>query len=72
MALIVTAAARFLVPLFATDQGESRFQTPHGILTAQDQSGMLKQIGVPAGERPHRLTGEARLAAEEGTSWTFA
>jgi hypothetical protein len=64
VALIVTAAARFLVPFFVTDQGES--------LTAQDQSGMLKQIGVPAGERPHRLTGEARLAAEEGTSWTFA
>ncbi|MGO8861681.1 MAG: DUF998 domain-containing protein [Acidimicrobiales bacterium] len=29
-ALIVTAAARFLIPFFATDQGNSRFQTLHG------------------------------------------
>ena len=32
VALIVTAVARFLIPFFATDQGESRFQTPHGII----------------------------------------
>jgi hypothetical protein len=30
VALIVTAVARFLIPFFATDQGESRFQTLHG------------------------------------------
>jgi hypothetical protein len=32
VALIVTAAARFLVPFFATDQGGNRFQTTHGIV----------------------------------------
>jgi hypothetical protein len=32
VALIVTAAARALIPFFATDQGESRFQTRHGIV----------------------------------------
>jgi uncharacterized membrane protein HdeD (DUF308 family) len=32
VALIVTAAARALIPFFATDQGESRFQTLHGII----------------------------------------
>jgi hypothetical protein len=32
VALIVTAASRFLIPFFATDQGESRFQTPHGVI----------------------------------------
>lgn len=32
VALIVTAAARLLVPFFATDQGGSRFQTAHGII----------------------------------------
>ena len=32
VALIVTAAARLLIPFFATDQGGSRFQTPHGII----------------------------------------
>lgn len=30
VALTVTAAARMLVPFFATDQGRSRFQTLHG------------------------------------------
>jgi hypothetical protein len=30
VALIVTAAARFLIPFFATDQQGSRFQTLHG------------------------------------------
>jgi Protein of unknown function (DUF998) len=30
VALIVTGVARFLIPFFATDQGESRFQTLHG------------------------------------------
>ena len=28
--LIAAAAARFLIPFFATDQGGSRFQTVHG------------------------------------------
>jgi hypothetical protein len=32
VALIVTAAARFLVPFFATDQGGNRFQTSHGFI----------------------------------------
>ena len=32
VALIVTAAARFLLPFFATDQDGSRFQTLHGII----------------------------------------
>jgi hypothetical protein len=32
VALIVTAAARFLIPFFATDQGGNRFQTTHGIV----------------------------------------
>jgi hypothetical protein len=32
VALIVTAASRFLIPFFATDQGESRFETPHGVI----------------------------------------
>jgi hypothetical protein len=32
VALIVTAVTRFLIPFFATDQGESRFQTPHGVI----------------------------------------
>ena len=32
VALIVTAAARFLIPFFATDQHGSRFQTAHGII----------------------------------------
>ena len=32
VALIVTAVARFLIPFFATDQGESRFQTLPGII----------------------------------------
>lgn len=32
VALIVTAAARLLVPFFATDQGGNRFQTAHGII----------------------------------------
>ena len=32
VALIVTAAARFLIPFFATDQHGSRFQTLHGII----------------------------------------
>jgi len=32
VALIVTAVARFLIPFFATDQGDGRFQTPHGII----------------------------------------
>jgi hypothetical protein len=32
VALIVTAAARFLIPFFATDQHGSRFQTAHGIV----------------------------------------
>jgi hypothetical protein len=32
VALIVTAVVRFLIPFFATDQGESRFQTLHGII----------------------------------------
>jgi Protein of unknown function (DUF998) len=32
VALIVTAVARFLIPFFATDQGESRFQTVHGTI----------------------------------------
>ena len=32
VALIVTAAARLLVPFFATDQGGSRFQTAHGTI----------------------------------------
>jgi hypothetical protein len=31
-ALIVTVAARFLIPFFATDQGGNRFQTVHGIV----------------------------------------
>ena len=31
-ALIVTAAARLLIPFFATDQHGSRFQTLHGII----------------------------------------
>lgn len=30
--LIIAAAARFLIPLFATDQGGSRFQTVHGTI----------------------------------------
>jgi Protein of unknown function (DUF998) len=32
VALIVTAASRFLIPFFATDQQGSRFQTAHGII----------------------------------------
>ena len=32
VALIVTAAARFFIPFFATDQGESRFQTRQGTI----------------------------------------
>ena len=32
VALILTAAARLLIPFFATDQGGSRFQTPHGVI----------------------------------------
>ena len=32
VALIVTAAARLLIPFFATDQGGSRFQTAHGTI----------------------------------------
>jgi hypothetical protein len=32
VALIVTAVVRFLIPFFATDQGESRFETAHGIV----------------------------------------
>jgi len=32
VALIATAVARLLIPFFATDQGGSRFQTPHGII----------------------------------------
>jgi hypothetical protein len=32
VALIITAVSRFLVPFFATDQGESRFQTLHGTI----------------------------------------
>ena len=32
VALIVTAVARFFIPFFATDQGESRFQTLHGVI----------------------------------------
>jgi hypothetical protein len=32
VALIVTAVSRFLIPFFATDQGDSRFQTRHGII----------------------------------------
>jgi Protein of unknown function (DUF998) len=32
VALIVTAVARFLIPFFATDQGESRFQTVQGTI----------------------------------------
>ncbi len=32
VALIITAAARFLIPVFATDQHGSRFQTAHGIM----------------------------------------
>jgi hypothetical protein len=32
IALIATAAARFLIPFFATDQKGSRFQTPHGTI----------------------------------------
>ena len=32
VALVVTAAARFAIPFFATDQGESRFQTGHGVV----------------------------------------
>jgi hypothetical protein len=31
--LIATAAARFLIPFFATDQGTSRFQTATGSCT---------------------------------------
>jgi Protein of unknown function (DUF998) len=32
VALIVTAAARLFIPFFATDQGDSRFQTAHGVI----------------------------------------
>jgi len=32
VALIVTAVARFLIPFFTTDQGDSRFQTAHGVI----------------------------------------
>ena len=32
VALIVTAVARFFIPLFATDQGESRFQARTGLI----------------------------------------
>jgi hypothetical protein len=32
VALILTAAARFLLPFFATDQHGSRFQTRHGLI----------------------------------------
>ena len=32
VALVVTAASRFLIPFFATDQNGSRFQTAHGIV----------------------------------------
>ena len=32
VALIVTAVARFFIPFFATDQGDSRFQTLHGAI----------------------------------------
>jgi Protein of unknown function (DUF998) len=32
VALLITAAARFLIPFFATDQHGSRFQTAHGIM----------------------------------------
>jgi hypothetical protein len=32
VALIVTAVARFFIPFFATDQGESRFETLHGVI----------------------------------------
>jgi hypothetical protein len=32
VALIVTAVARFLIPFFATDQGDSRFQTLPGVI----------------------------------------
>jgi hypothetical protein len=32
IALIVTAASRFLIPFFTTDQNGSRFQTVHGII----------------------------------------
>jgi hypothetical protein len=32
VALIVTAVARFFIPFFATDQGDSRFQTLHGTI----------------------------------------
>jgi len=32
VALIVTAVARFFIPFFATDQGESRFETLHGTI----------------------------------------